>query len=186
MRKAWTPADIEFLQSVYADQPMDEICEALGRTDTAIRTKAFLLGLRRLDSPDIAERHSRHSRHMKNRRLSGIRNPHRAPVGTDQMHGNRMMRKISDTGDTHVDWVPSSRAAWEQAHGKIPEGMVVRLKDGNASNISLDNMELLSTSERMQRNTIARYPLDYQRAAQDLGRFIAKLRKLEAENEKSE
>ncbi|WP_199885124.1 HNH endonuclease signature motif containing protein [Pseudomonas bohemica] len=186
MRKAWTSEDIDTLKSAYADQPMSTICAALGRTDAAIRAKASLLGLRRLDSPDIAERHTKHSRHMKNRRLSGIRNPHRAPVGTDQMHGNRLMRKISDTGDTHVDWVPSSRAAWEQAHGKIPNGMVIRLKDGNPSNVSLDNLELLTTSERMSRNTIARYPLDYQRSAQDLGRFIAKLRKIEAENEKSE
>lgn len=186
MRKAWTSEDVETLKSTYADRPMSEICDALGRTDTAIRTKASLLGLRRLESPDIAERHSRHSRHMKNRRLSGIRNPHRALVGTDQMHGNRLMRKISDTGDAHIDWVPSSRAAWEKAHGKIPEGMVVRLKDGNPSNVNLENLELLSITERMQRNTIARYPLDYQRSAQDLGRFIAKLRKIEAENEKSE
>lgn len=186
MRKAWSSEDIETLKSMYADQPMANICRVLGRSDTAIRVRASLLGLRRTESPDIALRHLNHGRHMRKRRLSGMRNPHRTPIGTDQMHGNRLMRKISDTGDTHTDWVPSSRAAWEAVHGTIPDGMVVRMKDGDPSNVDINNLELLTTSEKMAKNTIARYPLEYQRAAQDLGRFIAKLKKIEVAHEKSE
>ena len=38
----------------------------------------------------------------------------------------------------------------------------------------------------MARITIARYPLPYQRAAKALGQFLAKLKRLEKEREKSE
>lgn len=46
------------------------------------------------------------------------------------------------------DEVLLHHAIWEEVHGPIPSGHVLRFKDGNSANCALDNLELLSRSEQ--------------------------------------
>lgn len=46
---------------------------------------------------------------------------------------------------------------WESANGKLPKGFVIRFKDGNTLNCVIENLELITRAENMQRNTIHRY-----------------------------
>jgi hypothetical protein len=50
------------------------------------------------------------------------------------------------------------RYLWIQENGKVPEGYVVAFKDGDKSNITLDNLELITKQENMLRNTVHRLP----------------------------
>lgn len=186
MRAPWTAASDAILRAMYADREMADICCALGRTALAVRSRASKLGLRRIDSPDIRERSRRHSEWMQERRRNGYRNSTRVAVGEVRVQGGRPMCKVSDTGDANADWMPAARAAWEALHGPIPEGYNIICKDGNRSNTEAENLEMITVQEQIARHTIARYPLTYQRAAQNLGRFMAKLRRLEEDDEKSE
>ncbi|SEJ50395.1 HNH endonuclease [Pseudomonas sp. NFR16] len=186
MRKKWTPECDAKLRAMYADCEMAEICSALGRSVSAIRGHASKLGLRRTNSPDIRERGLRHSERMIEKRRNGYRNTTRVEVGEVRIQGGRPMCKVSDTGDANVDWIPAARAAWISLKGPIAPGYNVICKDGNRSNTEADNLELITVQEKISRNSIARYPLTYQRAAQALGRFVAKLKRLEKEHEKSE
>lgn len=51
-------------------------------------------------------------------------------------------------------WVLLHRYLWEQVRGPIPEGMNVQFKDGNSRNCTIENLELVSKGENMQRNTL--------------------------------
>lgn len=186
MRKPWTEACDSMLREMYADRDMADICAALGRSLEAVRVRASKLGLRRTDSPDIRERGRRHSELMLEKRRNGYRNTTRVAIGEVRIQGGRPMCKVSDTGNSNVDWAPAARAAWEAANGPVPEGCNVICKDGDRSNTAADNLEMITVQEKIARNTIARYPLIYQRAAQDLGRFLAKLKRLEETHEKPE
>ena len=186
MRKKWTPSCDAKLRAMYADREMADVCAALERSVSAVRGRASKLGLRRTDSPDIRERSRRHSEFMKEKRRNGFRNTTRAAVGEVRLQGGRPMCKVADTGVAHADWAPAARAAWEANFGPIPAGYNVVCRDGDRENTATDNLELITVQEKIARNTIARYPLAYQRAAQTIGRFLAKLKRLEKDNEESE
>lgn len=47
---------------------------------------------------------------------------------------------------------------WEKHNGPIPPGYAVCFKDKNKQNISIENLELVSRQELMDRNTIHRLP----------------------------
>lgn len=51
-------------------------------------------------------------------------------------------------------WPFLSRHLWEQTHGPIPRGYVVVFKDGDRSNCSIDNLELISRGDLARRNAM--------------------------------
>lgn len=57
------------------------------------------------------------------------------------------LRKRSMEGTLWERWEFLHRALWEEAHGPIPDGMVVIFKDGNKSNCELSNLMLISKRE---------------------------------------
>lgn len=57
-------------------------------------------------------------------------------------------------------YVLKHRHVWEQANGKVPKGYIVVFKDRNQNNIVVENLELISREENMQRNTIHRFPYE--------------------------
>jgi hypothetical protein len=71
-------------------------------------------------------------------------------------------------------WELLQRKIWADAHGKIPEGMLIIFKDGNQMNCELSNLEMISMADNMNRNTIQRFPPELKKAI----RGISKLNKL--------
>jgi hypothetical protein len=59
-------------------------------------------------------------------------------------------------------WEFLHRLNWEKTNGPIPKGFNVVFKDGNTMNCELSNLELLSDSELLSRNTLHQYPKDLQ------------------------
>ncbi len=55
-------------------------------------------------------------------------------------------------------WELHHRVMWEKEHGPIPEGYVVAFKDDDTSNVTLENLELISMIENMYRNSHQNYP----------------------------
>lgn len=47
---------------------------------------------------------------------------------------------------------------WEEEHGPVPKGKIVKFKDGNKSNFDIDNLELIDRQQHMLNNTMHRYP----------------------------
>lgn len=55
-------------------------------------------------------------------------------------------------------WELYHRYLWEQVNGKIPDGHIVVFKDGDSDNTNIDNLELITLTENMFRNSKHNYP----------------------------
>jgi hypothetical protein len=55
-------------------------------------------------------------------------------------------------------WELYHRIIWEKANGKIPENHIVIFKDDNPQNTEIENLELISMTENMLRNSRHNYP----------------------------
>lgn len=55
-------------------------------------------------------------------------------------------------------WELLHRHLWMQANGPIPSDMIIAFKDGNTQNCSIDNLEIISRTENMLRNSKHHYP----------------------------
>lgn len=50
------------------------------------------------------------------------------------------------------------RMIWEEANGPIPPGMIVIFKDKNKKNFDINNLELITRAEGVNRNRYTQYP----------------------------
>jgi hypothetical protein len=74
---------------------------------------------------------------------------------------------MTDTGVTRRDFHTVHHLVWEAAgHPPVPPGHVLIFCDGNKRNFSLDNLELLSRSALMRRNSIHNYGPELARLSQ--------------------
>ena len=55
-------------------------------------------------------------------------------------------------------WKLYHREIWEKNHGEIPQNHIVVFKDYNTENAVLENLELISMTENMYRNSFHNYP----------------------------
>lgn len=75
-------------------------------------------------------------------------------------------------------WPLLARHTWEQHHGPIPPGHVIRAKDGNRQNCAIENLEMLTQKENMRLNSIwVRMPRELAEVMQLSGALKRKLRK---------
>jgi len=55
-------------------------------------------------------------------------------------------------------WELYHRIVWEKHNGKIPDNFMVGFKDGNTENTDFENLELITRTENMYRNSKLNYP----------------------------
>lgn len=65
-------------------------------------------------------------------------------------------RKIREDLKGSMNWRPLHRILWIQAHGPVPPGHLVALKDGNKLNCVLENLELMTLADNARRNAVWR------------------------------
>lgn len=68
-------------------------------------------------------------------------------------------------------WHAFHAVLWEDAHGPVPKGFVLRFRDRDRLNIDLDNLELISRAENMRRNSIHNLPAPLRDTIQLLGQL---------------
>lgn len=70
------------------------------------------------------------------------------PIGTTKMWSDGYMyTKISNKGSTLKRWKQTHKILWEKEYGPVPEGYQLIFLDQNRQHISLDNLEIIKTSE---------------------------------------
>jgi hypothetical protein len=81
------------------------------------------------------------------------------PIGSERVtHDGYRQVKLTDTGYPPRDWVELHRLVWVAMTGQpLPKGGIVAFRDRNKLNCDPSNLELISFTENMRRNTIARY-----------------------------
>lgn len=61
---------------------------------------------------------------------------------------------------TNSGFVKYAHYIWEKHYGKVPEGFNIVFRNGNSLDVKIENLECISNSELMRRNSIHNYPLE--------------------------
>lgn len=73
------------------------------------------------------------------------------PVGSERIDVDRYL--YVKTAEPNV-WRMKHVLVWEEAHGPIPNGFILRFRDGNSLNCRIDNLELMNRSLHVRLNKL--------------------------------
>lgn len=101
------------------------------------------------------------------------------PVGSTRLVDGYVYRKISDVRNVPwtVNWKPENVLVWEAAHGPVPSGHALAFKNGDRTDVRLDNLELISRRELMRRNSVHNLPKPLAETVQLLGALNRQIRR---------
>lgn len=89
-------------------------------------------------------------------------NPHTwVPVGTERVRMGYVWIKVrDDLRPARKNWISKHQHIWEQAHGPVPAGHIVRFKDNNRTHLALENLECVSRREHVATRGLHALPPD--------------------------
>lgn len=184
MRTFWTDKEIKFITDNYSDMNTADIATILKRPMSGVYGKAYTMGLKK-SKEYLAKMLERESKRLaefgKNYQFKKGNVPYNYGQKMSKIlyekcqktmfkkgrkpHNTRKKGEESKSTDgyTYVkiadnDWRLKHRVIWEQVNGPIPEDHIVVFKDNNHENVDINNLELISKSENMLRNTLHQYP----------------------------
>ena len=189
-----TPEEDAYLKANYLSVPVKAIAKTLNRSGLFVNTRLRQLGL--TIPKAIIEKRKKESRFQlgdepftKGKKLSDFMSPeaianskfHRfkkgiRPHNTAERDGVIRIRKSGSGRKSkwirikEGEWQQFHYKIWEEKHGKIREGMVIWFKDNNSMNCELDNMELITRKELLNRNFL-QYPPELRESMQKLGKL---------------
>lgn len=106
------------------------------------------------------------------------------PIGTERINKDGYLeRKINNDLPLQRRWRAVHLIVWEAANGPVPRGHAVVFKNGDKTDIRLDNLELVTRRELMARNTVHNYPKELASAIQLLGALNRQINKGDSHEE---
>lgn len=195
----------EEIRKRYPNEPTKKIAEDLGLSLSQVYNRAHDMGLKKSDkynnTPDSGRFHKGVRRspgtefrkgripHNKGQKMSpevyqkvshtffkkgqkpiNRKEDNSISIRHDKTGAKYKYLKISDS-----KWVLYHRYLWEQSNGAIPKGHVVVFKDKDSMNCTIENLELISYNENMERNTIHRYPSPLREVMRLTNKLIKKI-----------
>ena len=198
-RNPWTPKQLNVLRRRYPHERTVDIVEEVGHPITSIYHKVAQLGITKTaefmkseasgrlvgGTKGIGNRfqkgHKTWNKGMKGLQIGGeetqfkkgnsLRN--RKPVGTVVVRTDGYMQtKIAEPNV----WKLTHHLVWEQAGNTPPvHPFVLRFKDGNQQNCTIENLELSSKVEMMEKNSVQTLPPDLRKAIQLHGVLLRRI-----------
>jgi hypothetical protein len=105
------------------------------------------------------------------------------PIGTERISKDGYReRKVTTAGRGGQRWKLVHNLIWIERHGPIPSGYAVCFRNGDKTDLRLENLELISRKDLMQRNSIHRWPAEIK----DALRLIGKLKRTIDAHEKQD
>lgn len=188
-RHKWTDRDVALLRAQYPDTKTELVAAVLGMPIGKVYTKAHALGLKksaaflasdqsgRLEG-QRGESHRYGKGHVPANK--GLRRPGYArgrmtetqfkkgglphttvPIGTERFRMGYWWVKVrDDLRPMRKCWISKHQHLYEQAHGPIPAKHLVRFKDGNRQNLTLENLECVSRSQHASTKGLQVLPPD--------------------------
>jgi len=111
---------------------------------------------------------------------AGHRDPSRwKPIGSTRLSDGYVFRKIADTPNVPWtrNWTLEHRRIWAEAHGPVPKGFVLVFRNGDRTDVRLDNLDLIPHRTLMARNTVHNLPLPIAQSVQLLGALTRQIRR---------
>jgi len=178
-RKIWTEKEIIELSKVYKNTSTKELAKLFECSISQVYNVAFRLGLKKDENylkkyvytiePNVKNQFKKGNKPW-NKGIKGLQiggqetqfkkgnKPHNyRPLGSKRIDKDGFTL-IKVTENKPNNFVLYHRYLWEQHNGKIPKGYVVAFKDGNKSNICIDNLELITYEDNMKRNSVHNLP----------------------------
>ena len=195
----WTPAQVKVLRKRYPHERTADIVEEVGHPITSIYHKAAQLGITKTTEfikseasgrlvggeKGIRNRfqkgHKTWNKGMKGLQIGGVETRfvkghkprNHKPVGTVVIRTDGYMQtKIAEPNV----WKLTHHLVWEQAGNTPPvHPFVLRFKDGNQQNCTIENLELSSKVEMMEKNSVQTLPPDLRKAIQLHGVLLRRI-----------
>ena len=171
----YTKEKEDYLIKNYANTRNRDLAEILNVTEGSIQGRAFKLGLKKC--PEFMERCSSvsyfkkgHIPYSKGKKQTEFMSPE-AIERTKATRFQKGSLPFNYKGGEHLTkdgYIMKSlgeskkilkhKYVWENKNGKIPKGYCLWFKDGDRTNCSIENLELISQCENMLRNSKYNYP----------------------------
>lgn len=193
--KRWTGQDRKLLERLYPTTKNVILADVFGVTEGAIISKAHVWKLRK--TPEFMAECAKagqfpkgHVPANKGKKMPYNANsartqfkkghvPHTAvSVGTEVIDAEGYLkRKVSDRKDIPArrNWKYVHQIVWEQHHGEIPEKHIVVFKNGDRTDIRIENLDCISMAENANRNR-ERYPDELKQISQLIGALNRQIR----------
>lgn len=207
----WTKEEDQILIEMYADNFAKDIAKLIpGKDPNSIYGRAARLGLKSsrekisrsgrmsAQSPGVKATQFKkgHETWNKGRPMSpevyakakatmfkkGQKPVNHRPVGAERINVDGYVEvKVAEPGK----WKPKHRVIWEEAHGPIPKGMMIRFRNGNKLDMRLENLIMVTQAENMKNynSYITRYPKELQLLIQLKGAVNRQIHKKEKQYE---
>lgn len=175
--KPWTAAEDAILTELYRQLSAGEIAARMDRSRASIKNRVHQLGLRKPDGHTNAGRFiagqpswnkgrkgyqpgGRASEtQFKPGHLGGRAALIKQPICAERLSKEGyLQRKVNDDPVFHKRWRFVHVMLWEEANGPAPAGHTIAFRNGDKTDIRLDNLECISRRELMARNTVHNYP----------------------------
>lgn len=114
----------------------------------------------------------------------------KTPIGTIKIrsYGGANMKKNPNykikwikIGEGSLEWMPLHIYNWINSGNEIPKGYVLSFKNGDSINAQIDNLELITMTENMKRNSIRNLPQDLQDVLMAKGQLMRQINKYSKE-----
>ena len=107
---------------------------------------------------------------------------HYMPLGAERLVEGYLYVKVAEVPNVPytVNWKPVNVLNWERANGRpLPDGHVLRFRDGDHMNVDLANLELITRRENARRNSLHSLPEPLKRAIYAKGALNRRINRME-------
>jgi len=198
-KKKWSKEQDSILMKLYPDNDSKDVAVKLGKSLQSVYARANLLGckkssekIRQMAREEYSKNTGFVGRQFKKGHKpankgkkreeymtaegiekckkfefkKGMRSVNLKPIGTIRAGKDRtLMIKVKNPRS----WMLLSHVVWMKYYGPVPKGYNILYKDRNPKNIKIENLEMVSNSELMLRNSVCNYPEDLQLTIRRLG-----------------
>jgi len=196
----------DIIRERFPHERTQDIADDLGLTYSQVASRAFTMGLKKSEEFKQSEKSGRHNliEGGKKSRFKPGHTPFNKGIKMSSdvydkvkhsmfKKGNRphnwkpdgsIVERADKTGKIYLyykikdsHWILYHHKIWKDAHGDVPNGCVIRFKDGNSLNCVLENLEIISMIDNMEKNTIQRFPSELQQVIKLKSKLIKKINK---------
>jgi hypothetical protein len=197
-KRFWTENELQLLRELYPALRTDEVAARLSRAVGSVNSKAYELGLKKTEE-HLQTNAGRKVKGVSFRNAGSFKKglkpwnkgvkwtpggrcqetqfkPGQLPKNT--LHDGAIRVRYDNRGKpvqyirvSQAKWEYLSRYTWQQAHGPIQAGICIVHKDGNTMNCALDNLEAITRTENIRRNSIHHYPAEVKQVIRTLNKL---------------